>query len=302
VDAESAMGNAAAAADEPKHPKKPLTAFFHYTSKTRDSVKAELATTSMAEVSKVMGARWKALTPEERSVYESSEEVMGDRERYEDEMVAYKEALEKHKAKNKKQEPLFNKVVTVADRPGQFFFVLTYLPDLQWTHLGQLMESGVYGPEKGKEAAGKIRWKLVPEGEAEEIDTSAQQCTVVKSKTMKRVSDADKEEWLILVESPEELAEKAAAKEAMRKKRKADREAKQAAEREVEQEAVKATNVDKAGEESGEVAPDGLELVEESRDEDEQELQSKAEDEPLIIEDNEEPMIVLDDHGDDEVV
>jgi len=190
-------------ADAPKHPKKAMTAFMYFTNSIREEIKQQVPEASFGEINKIMGQRWKALTVEDKVVYESADEVKADRERYEEAMVGYRAELAKHKALRKKPEPLFNKVVSVADRPGQLFFVLTYLPDLQWTHLAPLMEAGVFGPEKGQEAAGKKRWKLVPEGEAEEIDTSALQCTVVKTRAMKRTTDADKEEWLIVEETDE---------------------------------------------------------------------------------------------------
>lgn len=112
----------------------------------------------------------------------------------------------KGKGKNAAAPPrkLFNKVVSVKGRPGPWF-VLTYIPDLQWCHVGPLFECGVFGNDKKgevSEATGKTRWMLSPEGTAEELDVSAFNCTVLKSKTVRKVQDADKEEWYLLEEVP----------------------------------------------------------------------------------------------------
>jgi hypothetical protein len=157
---------------------------------------------TQGQLSKAIGERWQALEPEAQAAYEAREELQADAARYEEEWGAYKEAQEQAKARSRKPEALFNKVVSVKGRAEELFFVLTYLPDLQWCHLAPLMQGGVYGADKGPDVAGKPKWKLVPEGEAEELDISALLCTVVKTKAMKRTTDADKEEWLVMDEAP----------------------------------------------------------------------------------------------------
>ena len=64
----------------------------------------------------------------------------------------------------------------VQGRPGELFFVLTYLPDLQWCHLAPLQQCEEWGADKGPEVAGKPRWKLVPEGE---VHISCTACTLI---------------------------------------------------------------------------------------------------------------------------
>jgi hypothetical protein len=45
--------------------------------------------------------------------------------------------------------------------------------------------------------AGKPCWKLVPEGEGSELDVSAERCRVLKTVTVNKTSDADKEAWCV---------------------------------------------------------------------------------------------------------
>lgn len=96
---------------------------------------------------------------------------------------------------------LFNKVVAVRGVPG-FWFVLTYIPDLQWCHLGPLEKRGKFGCDKsGKEIpliTGSDRWMLCAEGSAQELDVSSFNCIVTKFRTIRKTADADKEEWAIL--------------------------------------------------------------------------------------------------------
>jgi len=96
-------------------------------------------------------------------------------------------------AKAKKPKALFNKVVKVDSYPGEYFFVLTYLPDLQWCHLAPLRRDGIFTDKSS--AKGHPKWVLVPEGEAQELDIAAPCCTIVKARAMRRCADADKEEW-----------------------------------------------------------------------------------------------------------
>ena len=94
---------------------------------------------------------------------------------------------------------LFNKVVVARGHPG-VWFVLTYIPDLQWVHLGPMRQVGVFEDDrKGKAAThvGKPKWMLAPEGTAPELDLTAFNVTVLKSSTIKKTQNADKEEWAL---------------------------------------------------------------------------------------------------------
>jgi hypothetical protein len=79
-------------------------------------------------------------------------------------------------------------------------FVLTYIPDLKWCHLAPMVQDGVFGPER-KRSEGRPKWRLVDETVGHELDISSVFCIPVKSKTMKRTVDADKEEWDVLDEN-----------------------------------------------------------------------------------------------------
>ncbi|KOO28307.1 hypothetical protein Ctob_004251 [Chrysochromulina tobinii] len=104
---------------------------------------------------------------------------------------------------------LFDKVVRL-DAHGshetryQFWYVLTYLPDLQWCHLAPLERRGTFGERpspNGHVATGRDRWMLVAEDLGGEIDVGAGRCFVVKATPMmkaKDAMDANKEEWDIV--------------------------------------------------------------------------------------------------------
>ena len=71
---------------------------------------------------------------------------------------------------------LFNKVVKLnkegqreAGTEFQYYFVLTYIPDLFWCHLAPLRKAGVFGPNR-KKVEGRTKWMLVDEGEGKELD------------------------------------------------------------------------------------------------------------------------------------
>jgi hypothetical protein len=87
---------------------------------------------------------------------------------------------------------------------AQYYFTLTYIPDLQWCRLAPLQEAGTFlsgmSKKKGYEKhLGRTRWVLAPESVGREIDISASRCLPVsRAIPVKNVSDADKEEWDIL--------------------------------------------------------------------------------------------------------
>ena len=60
-----------------------------------------------------------------------------------------------------------------------------------------MIQDGVFGPER-KKSQGRPRWRLVDESLGQELDISSMFCIPVKSRTMKKTADADKEEWDIL--------------------------------------------------------------------------------------------------------
>ena len=92
--------------------------------------------------------------------------------------------------------PLFNKVVRIeGETTYSYWFVLTYLPDLQWCHVAPLEARGTFGAKAGA-SADRPKWMLVSEDEGGEIDVSAARCHVVEALEMTTNSvDADLEEW-----------------------------------------------------------------------------------------------------------
>lgn len=101
--------------------------------------------------------------------------------------------------KKRKHTHMFNRVVAIEDAPAEYYFVLHYVPDLQWCHLAPMRQEGLF-PATTKQglqhpAAGRPCWKLVPEGEGQELDVSAERCRVVRAATIKKCADADKEHW-----------------------------------------------------------------------------------------------------------
>ena len=98
----------------------------------------------------------------------------------------------------------------------KYWFVLHYIPDMHWCHLAPLRQDGVFPAtlKNGNPSAhaGRPRWKLVPEGEGKELDVSAERCKIIKSATVHKTQDADKEAWDVLWEEQEELDKEEAKK------------------------------------------------------------------------------------------
>ena len=100
---------------------------------------------------------------------------------------------------------LFNKVVRLREgapladggsfmRNYTYWYVLTYIPDLQWCHLAPMVTVGTFGPDKPR-AEGRPKYKLEDESLGLEVDISSTFCIPVKSRSMRKTMDADKEEW-----------------------------------------------------------------------------------------------------------
>lgn len=201
---------------EPKKPKRPLSAYFLYCNEYRPKVTK--AGQSGAEVSKILAMSWKGLTNEEKAPYERGHE--GERLKYQQALTKYREDLEEFYKAHPELSPtdkendspgintLFNKVVRL--KPGavpdshktfEYFYVLTYIPDLQWCHLVPMRKEGTWGDEKPK-AEGRPIWMLVDENQGMEVDISASFCIPVPSRAMKKTVDADEEQWDIVESGP----------------------------------------------------------------------------------------------------
>lgn len=204
--------------NEPEPPKKPMNAFLFYFVSVRDDLKKKMPGKSNAEMTKAASTSWKDLPEIDRIKYK--DESNKAKVQYEDAMKRYQLEMEafykanpewameqesplksSKKRKKEKTQNLFNKVIKLtsdgvrqAGDEFKYFFVLTFIPDLQWCHLAPMRKAGYYGPDKPK-AEGRPKWMLVGESEGKEVDISASFCEVIKSKATKDTPDADCEEW-----------------------------------------------------------------------------------------------------------
>ena len=100
----------------------------------------------------------------------------------------------------------------------KYWFVLTYIPDLQWCHLVPLVRVGEFTPEDKKaRLVGRPKWKLVDESLCQEIDISSRYVVPVKSRETKRSADADKEEWDIRDQDEEDTSSEEGSRSSGRK-------------------------------------------------------------------------------------
>lgn len=72
---------------DPDAPKRSLSAYMFFANENRDIVRAENPGISFGQVGKLLGDKWKQLTPEDKGPYESKAET--DKKRYEKEKAEY---------------------------------------------------------------------------------------------------------------------------------------------------------------------------------------------------------------------
>ncbi|TNY24060.1 high mobility group box domain-containing protein [Rhodotorula diobovata] len=83
-------GKATAAAKpkkDPNAPKRPLSAYMHFSQDMRSVVKEENPDVTFGEIGKLLGVKWKEATENDKKPYE--EKAKADKERYEKEKAAY---------------------------------------------------------------------------------------------------------------------------------------------------------------------------------------------------------------------
>lgn len=73
---------------DPNAPKRAMSAFFWYAKDVRPSVREQNPTSSMGQISQIIGDMWRGLSAEQKAPYEASAE--DDKERYKREMEAYR--------------------------------------------------------------------------------------------------------------------------------------------------------------------------------------------------------------------
>ena len=95
---------------------------------------------------------------------------------------------------------LFNRVVRIeGETDYEYFYVLTYLPDLQWCHVGPLEKRGVFAAGSTRGRPGQGRWMLVPEEMGGERDCGASRCHIMEATEVKQTKEsADEEEWDVI--------------------------------------------------------------------------------------------------------
>mmetsp|Transcript_33717 Transcript_33717/g.71874 ORF Transcript_33717/g.71874 Transcript_33717/m.71874 type:complete len:1337 (-) Transcript_33717:99-4109(-) len=195
---------------EPKKPKRPMNSYAHFMVEARSSMADKLKGLSIGEINRVLSERWKSVWDDDKVRYEELAEKS---------KAAYNEAMKKYAAEMDEFQrisprdtaalaggvdvSLLEKVVKLKPTHGisgvskfEYFYVLTFIPDLQWCHLIPMRKVGVFGPEY-PEVCGRPIWMIVGEEEGKEIDTTAAVCQPVTAITMKNSPDADDEQWNI---------------------------------------------------------------------------------------------------------
>ena len=210
----SATKNRPAHASEPKKPKRPLSGYMMYCRDQRETMKDDIIGMKGQEVMKIISKMWRDLPESGRAPYIAKQAKEQSRykmamEKYEKDLTSFYEANPQLKpsardGNDAKSQTLFNKVVKLnAEGMAQtgseyeYYFVLTFIPDLCWAHLAPLRRVGTWGPDKPK-AEGRPIWMLVDESEGKEVDISGSFCIPVRSRAMKRTIDADCEQWDII--------------------------------------------------------------------------------------------------------
>eukprot|EP00578_Thalassiosira_sp_NH16_P000369 CAMPEP_0181140362 /NCGR_PEP_ID=MMETSP1071-20121207/35265_1 /TAXON_ID=35127 /ORGANISM="Thalassiosira sp., Strain NH16" /LENGTH=1283 /DNA_ID=CAMNT_0023227311 /DNA_START=344 /DNA_END=4195 /DNA_ORIENTATION=+ len=196
---------------EPKKPKRPATSYTHFTADCRSNMAAELEGMSLAEINKLLSEKWKALSDEEKIPYQ---------DRSESSRAVFRQAMKKYEADMELfqresiisrdipeatavDSSLLEKVIKLKSNHGisgvskfEYYYVLTFIPDLQWVHLIPMRKVGVFGPEH-PDASGRPIWMIFGEDEGKEFDANAEGCQVVTAITMNNSPDADDEQWNI---------------------------------------------------------------------------------------------------------
>jgi len=72
---------------DPNAPKKPCSAFFHFSKKMRATIKEQNPNASFGEIGKLIGAAWRELAADQKKTFEEAAEQ--DKHRYEKENAAY---------------------------------------------------------------------------------------------------------------------------------------------------------------------------------------------------------------------
>ena len=198
-----------AEASVPVKPKKPMSAYLIYAAEQRKALKRENPGMSIRELKKLMSAKWKDLPGIDKSNFEDKAKAAkkaydADMKQYEKDLKVFRKANpDWDPNKTKKDDALVNGVVKLTgheegDGGFEYYYCLTFIPDLQWCHLAPLRKVGTWGPGKGW----RHKWMLVDESEGKEVDVSSTFCEPVKANPSKNSIDADEEVWDIPDSTP----------------------------------------------------------------------------------------------------
>lgn len=233
-----------------RRPERPATAYQLYFSK--NSKIYQEPGLSRKGFENQMQKRWQALSVEEKKPYVDESHVLyvsyvRRLKEYKDAMattvVKPKTRLRNRKEENEKKKVLFNKIVTLKPKSSnyvssikkwaeinaadesavsealpkyKYYFILTYIPDLNWCTVVPLYQDGFFDENTKGERAGRPRWILVPETMDHELDVSASRCEIVNgASTIHGCDDADDEEWDIIEEEERIAALEKAQAEAL---------------------------------------------------------------------------------------
>lgn len=201
----------------PKPPNRPLTAYTIFATEQRALGENDCR----PDTAKAIRGLWNDLPSEVKAVYE--EEAAKAKSRYLQELVQYEKDLAAfhdsypnyaQQMENKALLPpstieqsikfsLYNKVVRLKEgaitegTDYTYWYVLTFIPDLKWCHLAPMIEDGTFGSDKPR-VEGRPKWRLVDESLGHEVDISSSFVVPIRSKSMRKTLDADKEEWDII--------------------------------------------------------------------------------------------------------
>ena len=195
---------------QPVRPKRPVSRYTLFCLEQHDALKDQLVGKPTAVYDEVMKTKWQQLSLGQKQAY--TDKFMAARMEYEEQMEKYNIVLERFFQQNPLLKPeadedgqdlstVLNKVVRLkagaggkSAAPFEYFYVLTYIPDLHWCHLAPMRSVGTWGPERPR-ANNRPVWMLVGEEEGKELDISASFCIPVGSKAMLKTVDADVEKW-----------------------------------------------------------------------------------------------------------
>jgi hypothetical protein len=193
---------------EPTKPKRPVTSYAHFTTVSRTNMAGELEGLSMVEINKILSEKWRSFTEKDKLpfqlMYEESKAVYEEAmKKYECDMMQFKSGSSNVTSNGPvaTDTSLLEKVVKLKSPEGitgaskfEYYYVLTFIPDLHWVHLIPMRKVGVFG-SKYPDSCGRPIWMIVGEEEGKEIDSTAALCKPVTALTMKNSADADKEQW-----------------------------------------------------------------------------------------------------------